>query len=96
MVDMFPLLVFFLSLAFEVAVILRARRGSGKLRTRPERAGVIGASLVAIVAPYAAFLMLQGDPDVWDFYRSLWPVPALVLGVLASWAIWAVVRSAPR
>lgn len=91
--DLLPLLAFALGVAVDVTllVFLRQRDPVGTPGDTPARARAPRTPLVATVAvlvalgPYVAFWAVSnGDPDVWDFYRTASFVPLVVLGVLGA------------
>lgn len=50
---------------------------------------------LSLAGSYIAFAAVQGDPDVWDFYRGVWWLPLAVLGGLAT-VLWITRASASR
>lgn len=82
MVDLIPLVLGTLGSALAVAVIIA-------LRVRKEPDGplfltvIIAVASAALVGSYISFLLVDGDPDVWDFYASVWWLPIAVGGIVA-------------
>lgn len=60
-------------------------RGKGQAAS-----AITATAVIALAAPYAAFLIVNGDPDVWDFYRSYAAVPVLLM--LAAIAIGGIIE----
>lgn len=81
MLDLMPLIGFFACIAFDLTLILLVRRrGVGLVsKRRPSLDLVLSALVIAV--PYL-LLALPGDPDVWDFYRSVWYLPLASLSAL--------------
>lgn len=79
MTDLAPLLLLILGLVYDAIVIVLART---RRLTRHPRAqtGTFLLSLILVAAPYLAYWWGNGDPDVWDFYRSWWALPVILLG----------------
>ncbi len=82
MVDLIPLVLVLLAIAFALgALIPRWRRAGARMRRGDI---VIGAaSVMALAGAYLAFGVIDGDSDVWDFYRSVWWVPLVIGGGIA-------------
>lgn len=96
MIDLVPFVTFLasvLALGLTIA-LLRKYPARGAVAARVALALIVG--LVAICAPYAAYLLVTGDPDVWDFYRAYaWVAVAIlvILGIFAARV--AIGRPAP-
>lgn len=82
MVDLIPLVLVVLSVALALGVlILRWRRAGARTRGGDVVIGV--ASVMTLAGAYLAFGVIDGDPDVWDFYGSVWWVPLVIGGGIA-------------
>ncbi|MDN5570025.1 MAG: hypothetical protein L0G22_02000 [Propionibacteriaceae bacterium] len=87
MTDLVPLIAFLVCVGFHVVVLLLTR-GSRGLSLTSAQAGALRASSVALVVlPFVCFAVIAGEPDVWDFYRSVWFVPLIVGVALIGW-LW--------
>lgn len=95
MTDFLPMIALGVGVLFNIAAIVIVQRTPGPI-TPSTRRSVIAASVLLIVAPVALFAVVDGDPDVWDFYRSLWFAPLIILGGLSAWLIVAANRQSAR
>jgi len=41
--------------------------------------------------PYVTFAVVRGDPDVWDFYRSVAWLPAALLAPIAVYSVYVAI-----
>lgn len=89
MLDLLPLVLVCLGVGLASSAIFLARKNVLIVRGVPGLVGVIFIGIVVVSAPYVAYVF-PGDPDVWDFYRSVWWLPAVVLGPLAALATYLI------
>lgn len=89
MQDLLPLFAYVVGLLISGATIWALLRP----RIRRNRGRRIAFSALvttlSIAAPYLAFTLLRGNPDVWDFYRSVALVPAISIGLLGIYSLYA-------
>ncbi|MDO5066692.1 MAG: hypothetical protein Q4D96_05395 [Propionibacteriaceae bacterium] len=78
MADLIPLAAVLVAVLLQALVWFRVVRSRAFL--------VVGAGLLLL--SWLAFVLLHGDPDVWDFYASVWFVPFLGLGATALCWLW--------
>ncbi|MFZ2427472.1 MAG: hypothetical protein WAW71_04925 [Propioniciclava sp.] len=93
--DLLPLITAGASAVFLATCAALAWRSSPALRSAHRRRWVIIGGFVALVAPYLAFSASRWDPDVADFYASVWFVPGLILTPLLCSLCLACLRGAP-
>jgi MYXO-CTERM domain-containing protein len=87
MLDLIPLMMTVLGVGLMLVTAVALRRSAAR------RPLLIAGPFVALGGSYLAYAVIDGDPDVWDFYRSVWWAPA-VLAVL--FALAAARRRRPR
>ncbi|MEH3088276.1 MAG: hypothetical protein PGN24_01350 [Microbacterium arborescens] len=89
MIDLIPLGLGLLGVALAIWAILAlmSKKNAGDTR----RATAIVLAPIAVIAfAYLAFAVIDGDPDVWDFYASIWWVPLAAGAVFALFAARAL------
>lgn len=96
MIDLLPLIVFCIGLAWSVLGMfaLRAKAAAHQI-SRKDINWPMGA-IVLLSMPYLMFARLNGDPDVWDFYRSVGFVPLVAVIVTLVVMATIVMRGAKR
>nr|WP_011167223.1 MULTISPECIES: hypothetical protein [Acidipropionibacterium]AFK88689.1 hypothetical protein [Acidipropionibacterium jensenii]CAB88400.1 hypothetical protein [Acidipropionibacterium jensenii] len=83
MADYIPLLIFILAMIYDFLVIILGRHGRFNSYSILAKASLVAISVILIIVPYASYWLVAGDPDVWDFYRSLWWIPVAFLGIVS-------------
>lgn len=82
MIDLIPLALGLLGVALAIGAVLalRSKKNTGDTR----RATAIVLAPIAVIAfAYLAFAVIDGDPDVWDFYASIWWLPLAAVAVFS-------------
>lgn len=94
MVSLIPLALGIIgaALAFAVVIFLKIRREPS---ARRHVVVAISVSIAALVGSYISFALIDGDPDVWDFYASVWWLPLLV-GVIFALGVITILRRRKR
>ncbi|WP_282838154.1 hypothetical protein [Microbacterium flavum] len=95
MADLLPAIAFGLCVLVDLVAIVTVWRAPGLIRSRRTQAWIAAVVLLVVALPYLAFVGIQGDPDVWDFYRSVGLAPVLILGPLSVWAVCLLVHTRP-
>lgn len=81
MIDLLPPLTFLVCASVQGFALIAVRRNAKTFVAPRARVLFAFTALILTAVPYVVFFALQGDLDVWDFYRSVWFVPLIVLAV---------------
>ena len=93
--NLLPLITAGASAVFLATCAVLVWRSSPALRSVHRRRWVIVGGFVALAAPYLAFSASRWDPDVADFYASVWFAPGLILAPLLCSLCLACLRGTP-
>ncbi|MGQ4543438.1 hypothetical protein ACUH97_02340 [Dermabacteraceae bacterium P13088] len=82
MLDLVPLTLFIVAAGYPLLFALLARTSPEVWRKYAGTRVTLAAWVVLSAAPYFSLSFLSGDPDVWDFYRSMLVPSAAILGAI--------------
>lgn len=71
MLDLIPLIMTVLGVGLMLVAAVALRRGAAL------RHLLVTAPFVALGGSYIAYAVIDGDPDVWEFYGSVWWAPVV-------------------
>lgn len=77
--DLVPLILSVVGPIAYVGIAAISYRRGESYRIRGVGVGIVAVAVLTIAAPYAAFFLIDGDPDVWDFYRTYAAIPAVLM-----------------
>lgn len=87
MLDLLPLLMATAGVVVALSTIVLIRTGRIQRSPRVWVAVLVVGSLI-VAGTYIAYFSIDGDPDVWDFYRSVWFVPIAVFGGFVAYVAY--------
>lgn len=90
--DLVPLLVFVAGVLLHIVFWFGERRSRPGMASPQSRRVLIVISGLVVLLPYLTFALFPKEPDVRDFYTSVWFVPQLVLGGAAIRLMWGLSR----
>lgn len=80
--DLVPLALVLLGIGLAVLAVI-SRRVKNTHQVARGSVAVLAAPVFALAGCYLAFAVIDGDPDVWDFYSSAWWLPLAIAGLYA-------------
>lgn len=96
MTDLLPLIVFVIGLAWSVLGILTLRSKAAVHQVSRKDLNWPMGAIVLLSMPYLMFARLNGDPDVWDFYRLVGFVPLVAVLLVVAAMVTIVLRGAKK
>lgn len=96
LVDLAPLILTAALILAEAIILIDSHRNRTVFHLgRMKNSSRFILVLILATLPYLSITLLDGDPDVWDYYHSIWILPALSV-VIFSIFYWHLNRRNTR
>ena len=82
MLDLVPLILFLTAAGYPLLFAFLARTSPDSWRKYAGTQVALISWVALTVAPYLSLNLISGDPDVWDFYRSMLIPSVILLGAV--------------